>query len=179
MQLVTTSGHCGVIDMGMAVTGGHISAISGKFVMHKIVLNGLISGSGAAKINGGAGPRQADLATRTAASLGTWRHLQIQGILGTGGFGVVYRAWDPHLASEADWAYERGLASNLLNDTRLYRVAAEERGLKKLAGVMGDLELVLLQTSLAETPDPATLEQIQRLIHKRDLVAKMEVTTGS
>ena len=53
--------------------------------------------------------------------------------------------------------------------------------MKSLAGVMGDLELVLLQTSLADAPDAAALEQIQRLIHKRDLVTKMEVaaTTGS
>jgi hypothetical protein len=59
MQLVTTSGHCGVINMGMAINGGHISATSGKFVMHKIALNGLIWGSGKTKINGVAGPRQA------------------------------------------------------------------------------------------------------------------------
>ena len=32
MVLVTTNGHCGVIKMGMAVNGGHISATSGKFV---------------------------------------------------------------------------------------------------------------------------------------------------
>ena len=88
---------------------------------------------------------------------------------------------DPHHAREADWAYERGLASSLLSDTRLYRQAAEARGMKSLAGVMGDLELVLLQTSLADAPDAEALEQIQRLIHKRDLVTKMEVaaTTGS
>jgi hypothetical protein len=87
---------------------------------------------------------------------------------------------DAH-AREADWAYERGLATNLLNDTRLYRIAAEDRGMKTLARVMGDLELVLLQTSLADTPDADVLEQIQRLIHKRDLVTKMDVmaTTGS
>jgi hypothetical protein len=84
---------------------------------------------------------------------------------------------DPHSVSDADWAFERGLASNLLSDTRLYRRAAEARGLKTLAGVMGDLELVLLQTSLADTPDPTALEQIQRLIHKRDLVSKMDVAT--
>ena len=46
MVLTTTNGHCGEINMGMAVNGGHISATSGKFVMHKIFLNGLISGSG-------------------------------------------------------------------------------------------------------------------------------------
>lgn len=88
---------------------------------------------------------------------------------------------DAHQAREADWAYERGLATNLLSDTRLYRMAAEDRGMKTLAGVMGDLELVLLQTSLADTPDADVLEQIQRLIRKRDLVTKMDVTatTGS
>jgi hypothetical protein len=89
---------------------------------------------------------------------------------------------DPHHARESDWAYERGLATNLLSDTRLYRMAAEDRGMKTLAGVMGDLELVLLQTSLADAPDAGVLEQIQRLIHKRDLVTKMDVaatTTGS
>jgi Putative zinc-finger len=80
---------------------------------------------------------------------------------------------DAHATNE-DWAYERGLASGLLDDTRLYRMAAEERGLKNLASVMGDLELVLLQTSLADKPDPETLQRIQRLIHKRDLVTKMD-----
>jgi hypothetical protein len=87
MQLVTTSGHCGVIDMGMAVTGGHISATSGKFVMHKIVLNGLISGSGAAKINGVAGPRQAVGVGRftKAKGKGKWN--------GTGPSGVCSGYW--------------------------------------------------------------------------------------
>ena len=56
MALVTTSGHCGVIKIGVAVNGGHISATSGRFVMHKISLAGLISGSGATKIDGVAGP---------------------------------------------------------------------------------------------------------------------------
>jgi len=59
MALVTTSGHCGVIKIGVAVNGGHISATSGRFVMHKISRAGLISGSGATKIEGVAGPRQA------------------------------------------------------------------------------------------------------------------------
>jgi hypothetical protein len=87
---------------------------------------------------------------------------------------------DAKVVRGEDWAYERGLASNLLDDTRLYRMAAEERGLATLAGVMGDLELVLMQTSLTDSPDGATLDRIQRLIEKRDLVTKMDVTvTGS
>jgi hypothetical protein len=80
---------------------------------------------------------------------------------------------NPAQVLEDDWAYERGLASDLLSDTRVYRQVAEERGMTALAGVMGDLELVLLQTSLAEGPDADALQQIQRLIHKRDLVTKM------
>ena len=83
-------------------------------------------------------------------------------------------------AAADDWAYERELATSLLNDTRLYRMAAEQRGLTSLAGVMRDLELVLLQTSMAEATDRTALPQIQRLIRKRGLVEKMDVvgTTG-
>jgi hypothetical protein len=76
-----------------------------------------------------------------------------------------------------DWAYERQLATGLLNDTRLYRLAAEDRGLDKLAGVMRDLELVLLQTSLTDDKDPSSLQQIQRMIRRRDLIEKMDVVT--
>ncbi len=79
----------------------------------------------------------------------------------------------------SDWEYERQLASTLLSDTRLYRLAAEDRGYTALARVMGDLELVLLQTSTAQTPASTDLEQIQRLIAKRDLVSKMDVVTAA
>jgi hypothetical protein len=85
---------------------------------------------------------------------------------------------DAHRSTAQDWAYERQLASTLLNDTRLYRLAAEGRGLKSVARVMGDLELVLLQTSMSSNPEPATLQQIQRLIHKRDLVTRMDVVVS-
>jgi hypothetical protein len=87
---------------------------------------------------------------------------------------------DPQQGTAADWTYERELATSLLNDTRLYRLAAEDRGLTALAGVMRDLELVLLQTSLTDDQDPASLPQLQRLIQKRDLLEKMDVvrTTG-
>lgn len=84
---------------------------------------------------------------------------------------------DAQHASGADWAYERKLATNLLSDTRLYRMAAEERGMTAVAGVMRDLELVLLQASLSDEEDTATLAQIQRLIRKRDLLEKMHVVT--
>ena len=86
-------------------------------------------------------------------------------------------AKDAQYASGADWAYERKLATNLLSDTRLYRMAAEERGMSTVAGVMRDLELVLLQASLSDEADTATLAQIQRLIRKRDLLEKMNVVT--
>jgi hypothetical protein len=56
-------------------------------------------------------------------------------------------------------------------------LAAEDRGLTSLAGVMRDLELVLLQTSLTDDKDPASLPQLQRLIQKRDLLEKMDVVT--
>lgn len=78
-------------------------------------------------------------------------------------------------STAADWEYERELAIGLLNDTRLYRLAAEQRGLSSLANVMKDLELVLLQASMAEGTDRRALPQIQRLIQKRGLVHKMDV----
>jgi hypothetical protein len=78
-------------------------------------------------------------------------------------------------AGQADWKYERELAGTLLSDTRLYRLAAEERGMESLAGVMRDLELVLLQASMSEQRDAASLEHLQRLIRRRDLITKMEI----
>ena len=84
---------------------------------------------------------------------------------------------DPADATAADWNYERTLATSLLDDTRLYRRAAEERGMKTIADVMRDLELVLLQTSMSEKPDAESLAQLQRLIRRRDLITKMDVVT--
>ena len=84
-------------------------------------------------------------------------------------------AKDPSRATPADWMYERGLAASLLTDTRMYRMAAEDRGLRPMADVMRDLELVLLQASFTDAGDPASLAEIQRLIRKRDLVGKMDV----
>jgi hypothetical protein len=82
---------------------------------------------------------------------------------------------DPERTSPADWKYERELAGSLLSDTRLYRLAAEDRGMKDLARVLGDLETVLLQASLSDHADRESLERVQRLITKRDLMVKMQV----
>lgn len=82
---------------------------------------------------------------------------------------------DPHEGGSGEWEYERELAAALLSDTRLYRLAAEERGLTAVAKTMADLELVLLQASMSREPDPDTLQQIQGLIRKRDLLTKMNV----
>jgi hypothetical protein len=87
MALVTTSGHCGVIKIGMAVNGGHISATSGRFVMHKISLAGLISGSGATKIDGVAGPRVAKGVGHFTRSKGSGK------CNGTGPSGVCSGIW--------------------------------------------------------------------------------------
>lgn len=86
---------------------------------------------------------------------------------------------DARRVTLTDWEFERELASSLLTDTRLYRMTAEEHGMKALADVMGDLELVLLQASLAERSDPDDLEQIQRLIRKRNLVTRMDTAAAT
>ncbi len=88
-------------------------------------------------------------------------------------------AKDPARRPGPDWGYERALAGELLSDTRLYRLAAEDRGLGSIAAVMGDLELVLLQASFTDDTDPASLTHIQRLIRRRDLVEKMDAVGSS
>lgn len=90
-------------------------------------------------------------------------------------------ARDPRQTSAADWQYERRMAGTLLPDTRLYRLAAQDRGVADVARVMRDLETVLLEASLSDGSDRQALERVQRLIAKRDLVMKMQViaTSGS
>jgi hypothetical protein len=70
MVLVTTDGHCGVINIGVAINGGHISATSGKFVAHPIALNGIIYGSGQTKINGVAARARRKASVGSRASRG-------------------------------------------------------------------------------------------------------------
>ena len=84
-------------------------------------------------------------------------------------------ARDAQHTSAPEWDYERNLAGSLLEDARLFRLAAQKRGLSDVASTMGDLETVLLEASLSDENDPEALARVQRLIHKRDLVLKMQV----
>jgi len=84
-------------------------------------------------------------------------------------------ALDPKQTHAADWQYERRLAGTLLDDTRLYRQAAQQRGMTDVARVMRDLETVLIETSMSDTTDSEALARVQRLIAKRDLLAKMQL----
>lgn len=82
---------------------------------------------------------------------------------------------DPKRTPAADWQYERQLAGSLLDDTRLYRQAAQQRGMTDVAHVMRDLETVLIETSMSDASDRGALARVQRLIAKRDLVVKMQL----
>jgi hypothetical protein len=82
---------------------------------------------------------------------------------------------DPRQTRASDWEYERQLAGSLLDDTRLYRQVAQERGMTDVARVMRDLETVLIETSMSDTSDRDALSRVQRLIAKRDLVGKMQL----
>ena len=87
MFLVTTSGHCGTIKVGLAISRGKISSTNGKFVMRPIHIAGLVSGSGQARMNGVAGPRKAEGIGRftRAKGNGKWN--------GTGPSGVCSGIW--------------------------------------------------------------------------------------
>ncbi|HXW03741.1 MAG TPA: zf-HC2 domain-containing protein [Vicinamibacterales bacterium] len=113
-------------------------------------------------------PVQAALSGDAAFAALTEQHLERSKLVV---FKLASRGTDGDAGSSLD--YERRLASTLLGDTRLYRLTAEQRGLTSVARVMGDLELVLLQTSMSEQLDADAVGQIQRLIRKRDLVTKM------
>jgi Putative zinc-finger len=86
---------------------------------------------------------------------------------------------DPQQTRAADWEYERQLAGTLLPETRLYRMAAQERGVADVARVMRDLETVLLEASMTDGRDRSSLEHVQRLIARRGLVSKMQMVTTS
>jgi hypothetical protein len=88
-------------------------------------------------------------------------------------------ALDPKQTHAADWQYERRLAGTLLDDTRLYRTMAQERGMTDVARVMRDLETVLIETSMSDSTDREALSRVQKLIAKRDLVVKMQLAAAN
>ncbi len=85
---------------------------------------------------------------------------------------------DPRRTRPSDWQYERTLAGSLLPETRLYRLAAQERGVADVAHVMRDLETVLLEASMSDVSDRESLERVQRLIARRGLVTKMQMVAA-
>ena len=87
MLAVTTNGHCGVIKVGMGISGGRIHATGGRFVMHRIQLAGRVSTSGQAAITAVAGPRIAKGTGRfnRSKAVGKWS--------GTGPSGVCTGVW--------------------------------------------------------------------------------------
>ncbi len=82
---------------------------------------------------------------------------------------------DSEHTTAQDWQYERQLAGLLLPDTRLFRLSATDRGDAHLANLLGDLESVLLQASMATDASPPELERIQRVIRRRDLLVRMDL----
>ena len=71
---------------------------------------------------------------------------------------------------------EQRRAENLINENRLYRQTAQQQGDAALAGVLDDLERVLLD--FARSPQevtPAQFETIQRRIEARGILFKVRV----
>jgi hypothetical protein len=87
MLVVTTSGHCGKIPVGLGISHGRIQSTSGAFVFHPIKLTGHVSASGQAKLQAIAGPRVAKGTGRFSRSKGsgTWS--------GTGPSGLCSGIW--------------------------------------------------------------------------------------
>ena len=92
MSLVTTDGHCGVISVGLAISGGQITSTSGKFVFRPIHIAGVVSGSGQAQMNGLAGPRKAAGNGRftRAKGKGQWNGVGPSGVCS--GYWIAVRA---------------------------------------------------------------------------------------
>jgi hypothetical protein len=88
MVAVTTSGHCGKINIGLGISRGRIYSTGGSFAGHPIQLAGRVSASGQARMNALAGPRSAHGTGRFGRfrGSGTWA--------GTGPSGVCSGVWN-------------------------------------------------------------------------------------
>jgi len=88
MVAVTTSGHCGKINIGLGISRGRIYSIGDSFAGHRIQLAGRVSASEQVRINAVAGPRSAH---------GTGRFGQFRGSgtwAGTGPSGICSGVWN-------------------------------------------------------------------------------------
>jgi hypothetical protein len=87
MVAETTNGHCGSIEIGLAINRGRIYSTSGSFAFYPVRLGGRVSASGHAQMNAVAGPRTAHGAGRFSRfrGSGTWT--------GRGPSGVCSGVW--------------------------------------------------------------------------------------
>lgn len=87
MVAETTRGHCGYIELGLAISGGRIYSTSGSFAFYPIQLGGRVSGSGQVRMNAVAGPR-------IAYGIGRFNELQGSGTWsGSGPSGLCSGVW--------------------------------------------------------------------------------------
>jgi hypothetical protein len=74
MVAATTRGHCGTIEIGLAINRGRIHSTGGSFAFYPISLGGRVSASGQVQMNAVAGPRTARGTGRLGSvrGSGTW-----------------------------------------------------------------------------------------------------------
>jgi hypothetical protein len=96
MVAVTTSGHCGKINIGLGISRGRIYSTGGSFAGYPIQMAGRVSASGQARMNAVAGPRSAQGTGRLGGfrGSGTWA--------GTGPSGACSGVWNA-MAVKSVW----------------------------------------------------------------------------
>jgi hypothetical protein len=74
MVAQTTRGHCGTIEVGLAISGGRIHSTGGSFAFYPINIGGRVSSSGQTSLHAVAGPRLAQGVGRFSSvrASGTW-----------------------------------------------------------------------------------------------------------
>jgi hypothetical protein len=74
MVAQTTRGHCGTIEVGLAISRGRIHSTGGSFAFYPINMGGRVSSSGRTSLRAVAGPRLAHGAGRfsSVGGSGTW-----------------------------------------------------------------------------------------------------------
>jgi len=74
---------------------------------------------------------------------------------------------------------ERRLAESLLESNRLYRLAAERAGQRRVAALLAELEPLFLELANAEDPGPeGSVAAARERLESRDLLFKVRVTRG-